>query len=141
MKRLSDYQVAGIVLTVFAEYRENYIAPAGYYDDSADMNDEMLKRVNAAGAAMTVRQFSARLFRICRKLAQIGVLYGRTICTQKEYVGEPIMERQYLWVKPWYALRLRPDGSHYAPQGTPEEELKFMLRHFPGRQSRRKAAT
>lgn len=129
--RVTDYQVAKVVLLTFANSGERHIAPMGYYDDDADLVGEIQNKCGLE--KVSCKAFSQRLFRVCNKLCHIGIFFGETRGTHKEYFGEPTKQREFRWTNPSYLLRLKPD-YRYLPQmePNPQLELDFLLRHFPG---------
>ena len=129
MARVSNYDIAKAVVLTMAELGGAF-APAGYYDDDADMV-ETIAELSGIGKVYG-KGFRPRLFRVCNQLCHIGVLYGFTSCTHKEYIGEPTRQRDFRITNPSTAWRLFPPDDvkkHYMSQ---ENELAFLLRHFPG---------
>ncbi len=131
MKRTTDYQIAKEVMLTMVDLGMNYIAPGGYYDDDADLVDEIIKR--CALSDTSVKKNTARLFRVCNKLCHCGIFYGVVAGTHKEYFGEPTKQREFRFTDPSYYLRLLPDYI-YSKGMEPDRqrEAKFLLRHFQG---------
>lgn len=128
MKRLTDYEFATTMLLEFVDSGLNSIAPCGAYDDDADFLGRVMDKVGES----SVKKFTARVFRVCWKLAQCGAMYGRMYGTQKEYLGEPTKQMEYAWANPSYPWRLAPPEAQKRFYGTPAQELAFILRNFPG---------
>lgn len=130
MPRVTDYEIAKAAVLVLAEFG-GHIAPAGYYDDDADLVDEIMKRSGLDNTG--IQKFTRRLFRVCNKLCHCGVFYGTMQGTNKEYFGEPAKQREFRWLDPSYALRLGTD-YRYLPgmEPSPQREAEFLLRRFRG---------
>ena len=129
MKRISDYEIAKAAVLVLAELG-GHIAPAGYYDDDADLVDEIMKRSGLDNTG--IQKFTRRLFRVCNKLCHCGVLYGTMQGTHKEYYGEPTKQREFRFLSPGTSWHLNPPDKVKALYMKQEDQVAFELRHFPG---------
>ena len=107
--KITDRDVARVVLKVFAESDRPCFAPSGFYDDDQEVVDEICEQLHLQPTV----KFRRRLFRVCNRLAHAGILYGRMVGTYKEYLGEPSKQRVFGWANAGYAARIHDPPRRY----------------------------
>lgn len=130
--KVSQRKLAGIVLMTLAgrEQCGFTFSASGFYDNDFDVLVEIIEK--AGFEKEPVKRSQERIRRVCRKLAQYGILATRMEGTQKEYLGEPARQQDYWFANPSHAMRLRPDlhphlHPHYHPEYSPDFELNYLL--------------
>ena len=126
--KLSDREFAGMVLMAMADYQKKYFAPIGFYDDDADVIDDIQERAHVAGWDCAGNKLTNRIKRVCNKLVNGGVLLRGMYGTRKEYVGEPAKQMEYSFKNPSYMWRLNPESNvNYSSMMPPASELNALL--------------
>jgi len=124
---MKDRNIAGVVLTAFAESDRPSFAPLGFYDDDAEILNDIGQALNMPPGPKLQRA----VFRTCNQLVRSGVLTGKMQRTSKEYIDEPAKQKEFMWANPGYAARLHSPPRRYVHSILgPEDGPKFELERF-----------
>ena len=136
-RTIPDRTIAVAVVDVLAESMWASFSPCAFYDDDAEMLDEIDRLlVERTGISLVKGQVYAyvhrRLMRICNHLESWGVLAGKaTRNPDHQYIGEPCGWKDFWLANPSTAKRLRPDlYPNYKNDcaSGPEWEMDWLLR-------------
>lgn len=127
---LSDREIAGKLLLRLARHTRHAFCLCEFYDDDLKLLCDLAKDLGLP-ENFPMKSYMRRLRRVCNSLCDFGILGGQVRSCHKEYLGEPVVLKEYELAEPSYAFRLAPDlYPHYRPMGSVEGELDFMLRFY-----------
>lgn len=117
----TEREMAIALVLELANTRTNRFSLLGFYDEDLDVIAAVADKLNLADD----RPFRNKLRRVCRRLVSYDALYSSRVCTQKEYIGEPEQQLDYVLL-PGKARLLTRGRTDVTME--PEGEAAFLLR-------------